>query len=45
VIAGPSANAMLEPFNQSLSEYGFVLQNFWNNASGHVVRDPFQVVK
>ena len=41
----PSANAMLEPFTQNLSEYGFVLQNFWNNANGHVVPDPFGVVK
>ncbi len=41
----PSANAMLEPFNQNLSEYGFVLQNFWNNANGHVVPDPFGMVK
>jgi nicotinamidase-related amidase len=40
-----SANAMLEPFNQNLSEYGFVLQNFWNNANGHVVPDPFKMVK
>ncbi len=40
-----SANAMLEPFNQNLSEYGFVLQNFWNNANGHVVPDPFGMVK
>lgn len=41
----PSANAMLEPFNQNLSEYGFVLQNYWNNANGHVVPDPFGMVK
>jgi hypothetical protein len=41
----PIANAMLEPFNKNLSEYGFVLQNFWNNANGHVVPDPFGMVK
>lgn len=41
----PSANAMLDPFNQNLSEYGFVLQNFWNNANGHVIPDPFGMVK
>jgi nicotinamidase-related amidase len=39
-----SANAMLEPFNQNLSEYGFVTQNFWNNVGGHVVPDPFGMV-
>lgn len=41
----PSANDMLVPFNQNLSEYGFVTQNFWNNANQHVVPDPFGVVK
>jgi nicotinamidase-related amidase len=41
----PSASAMLEPFSKNLSEYGFVLQNFWNNMGGHVVPDPFDVVK
>lgn len=41
----PSANAMLEPFNRNLSEYGFVLQNYWNNANQHVVPDPFGMVK
>lgn len=40
-----SANAMLEPFNQNLSEYGFVLQNFWNNVGGHTVPDPFGMVR
>lgn len=41
----PVANNMLAPFNQNLSEYGFVLQNFWNNANQHVVPDPFGIVK
>jgi nicotinamidase-related amidase len=41
----PVANDMLAPFNQNLSEYGFVLQNFWNNANQHVVPDPFGMVK
>ena len=39
-----TANAMLEPFFQNLSEYGFVTQNFWNNVGGHVVPDPFATV-
>jgi nicotinamidase-related amidase len=39
------ANDMLAPFNQNLSEYGFILQNFWNNANQHVVPDPFGMVK
>lgn len=41
----PSANDMLAPFINNLSEYGFVLQNFWNNANGHTVPDPFKTVK
>jgi nicotinamidase-related amidase len=41
----PSANDMLAPFNHNLSEYGFVLQNFWNNANQHAVPDPFGIVK
>ncbi len=41
----PTANDMLAPFNQNLSEYGFVLQNFWNNANQHAVSDPFGMVK
>lgn len=36
-----SANAMLEPFTENLSEYGFVLQNFWNNVGAPAVADPF----
>lgn len=40
-----TANDMLAPFIQNLPEYGFVLQNFWNNANQHVVPDPFGVVK
>jgi nicotinamidase-related amidase len=41
----PTANDMLAPFIQNLPEYGFVLQNFWNNANQHVVADPFGIVK
>ena len=41
----PSANAMFEPFLKQLPEYGFLIQNFWNNANGHVVPDPFGQVK
>ena len=40
-----TANDMLAPFVQNLPEYGFVLQNFWNNANQHVVPDPFNMVK
>ncbi len=40
-----TADAMLAPFKHSLPEYGFVLQNFWNNANQHVVPDPFGIVK
>ena len=41
----PTADAMLAPFNHNLPEYGFVLQNFWNNANGHTVPDPFGAVR
>lgn len=41
----PTADAMLAPFNHNLSEYGFVLQNFWNNANSHAVPDPFGLMK
>jgi len=41
----PTANDMLAPFIHNLSEYGFVLKNFWNNANQHVVPDPFGMVK
>jgi nicotinamidase-related amidase len=41
----PTANDMLAPFIQNLPEYGFVVQNFWNNANQHVVPDPFGMVK
>lgn len=37
----PSANAMLEPFSQNLSEYGWITQNYWNNAGQKSVPDPF----
>jgi len=41
----PSGNAMFDPFTNELPEYGFVIQNFWNNANQHVVPDPFEQVK
>ena len=41
----PSANDMLTPFIQNLPEYGFVMQNFWNNVNQHNVLDPFGMVK
>ncbi len=37
-----TATAMLDPFVNHLPEYGFVLQNFWNNAGETpAVADPF----
>jgi hypothetical protein len=41
----PTANDMLAPFIENLSEYGFVLQNFWNNANKRTVPDPFGLVE
>ncbi|MHB8587030.1 MAG: isochorismatase family protein [Thermoplasmatota archaeon] len=41
----PTADAMFEPFKENLPEYAFVIQNFWNNANTHAVKDPFNVVK
>lgn len=41
----PSANAMLGPFKENLPEYGFTIEGFWNNVGGHVVADPFGMVK
>lgn len=39
-----SGTAMLDPFVGNLPEYGFVLQNFWNNAAEPAVSDPFGLV-
>ncbi len=37
-----TATAMLTPFTDNLPEYGWVLQNYWNNASETpAVADPF----
>jgi nicotinamidase-related amidase len=41
----PTSSDMVAPFIENLPEYGFVLQNFWNNANRHVVQDPFGMVK
>lgn len=41
----PTADAMLVPFVEHLPEYGFVVQNFWNNANGAGVNDPFKLIK
>lgn len=42
----PSGNDMLVPFTNGLPEYGWVVQNFWNNASSpRAVPDPFGLVK
>ncbi len=40
----PTADAMFASVNEILSRYGFVIQNFWNNANQHVVPDPFRMV-
>lgn len=38
----PTADGMLDPFTNNLPEYGFVVQNFWNNVGETpVVADPF----
>lgn len=43
----PSANDMLAPFINGLPEYGWVVQQFWNNAdpAKRPVKDPFGLVK
>ena len=43
----PSGMKMLDPFINGLPEYGWVLQNFWNNADSQkrAVPDPFGIVK
>jgi nicotinamidase-related amidase len=42
----PSSNAMLEPFVSGLPEYGWIVQNFWNNAGEKpAVSDPFGLAK
>ena len=41
----PTGEAMFEPFVDNLPEYGFLIQNFWNNVDGHTVPDPFGRVK
>lgn len=43
----PSGMKMLDPFINGLPEYGWVLQNYWNNAdpSKRPVKDPFGLVK
>ena len=41
----PTANAMVESFNQNLPQYGFVIGDFWNNANQHTVSDSFGMVK
>ena len=39
-----SGMAMLDPYTNNLPEYGFVLQNFWNNANQRLVEDPFGMI-
>lgn len=43
----PSGMKMLDPFISGLPEYGWVLQNFWNNAdpAKRPVKDPFGMIK
>ncbi|MFG3043469.1 isochorismatase family protein [Streptomyces sp. NPDC048241] len=41
----PTAEAMFDPFLKELPEYGYLIQNFWNNANTHTVEDPFGQVK
>lgn len=41
----PSGNDMFPPFINGLPEYGWVVQNFWNNANKRTVPDPFGMVK
>ncbi|MGW4287237.1 isochorismatase family protein [Streptomyces sp. NPDC004673] len=41
----PTAEAMFDPFVKELPEYGYLIQNFWNNANTHTVEDPFGQVK
>jgi nicotinamidase-related amidase len=43
----PSGNDMLPPFINGLPEYGWIVQQFWNNAdpAKRPVNDPFGLVK
>jgi hypothetical protein len=41
----PSRDAMFERFTNQLPEYGWVVDNFWNNANRRAVPDPFGTVK
>ncbi|MES2401155.1 MAG: isochorismatase family protein [Pseudomonadota bacterium] len=43
----PSANDMLPPFINGLPEYGWIVQQFWNNSDSakRPVKDPFGLVK
>jgi nicotinamidase-related amidase len=43
----PSGTKMLDPFINGLPEYGWLVQNFWNNADSakRAVPDPFGLVK
>lgn len=40
-----TGNAMLKPFEDYLPSYGAVIENYWNNANQHTVKDPFGEVK
>lgn len=43
----PTGDAMLPAFINGLPEYGWLIQNFWNNAdpASRPVKDPFGLVK
>jgi len=45
LMAGVRDFGSFAPFNHSLSECGFELQNFWNMANQRVVPDPFGMVR
>lgn len=39
---GETANDMFVPFKENLPEYAFLIQTYWNTASGSGVQDPFK---
>ena len=41
----PSGGPLFTAYQDDLPEYGQVIQNFWNNANGHTVPDPFGQVE
>ncbi|MFH8503394.1 hypothetical protein [Streptomyces flaveolus] len=41
----PSGGPLFAPYREDLPEYGYVIQNVWNNAYGHTVPDPFSQIR